>query len=457
MKIKNQFIILSSMIISIPILCSVFIIIHTYIHSPNRYLLQGSATLVKEDFPLISEQDFDNLKISLKMLPQDVQALLCRSSDRKVLYSTMPEFLIGQILDKNEITNYTLETSDKYYYQFSRLPSAGNDVILITRLSLERIQNEKKTKTYLKILFAIIIITFTSLAIISFISKQIFEGLKSIEKSSFQLAEGDFNNPITKNKDLINTNEFARIMISLEKMRCKLMEMQTSKNHFITGISHDLRTPVAVIKGYSEAIMDGVITDPEEIKKSMDLIEHKTTQLEAMIDTLINFVKLNNTEIKEKLVPQSITELIRSFAKYVEITGQVFKRRVHTDIQILKNIEVPLNDQLVHRSFENLFSNALRYTKEDDLIEVIAYTVESSTNNYIILQIRDTGSGIEKKDLDYIFDMFYRGTNSRQEEGMGIGLSVVKSIIDTHGWEISVESQPDRGSCFIIKIPYQKN
>ena len=70
------------------------------------------------------------------------------------------------------------------------------------------------------------------------------------------------------------------------------------------------------------------------------------------------------------------------------------------------------------------------------------------------MQIRDTGSGIDKKDLDYIFDIFYRGTNSRQEEGMGIGLAVVKSIMDTHGWSISVSSQKKKGTCFTIKIPY---
>jgi signal transduction histidine kinase len=109
-------------------------------------------------------------------------------------------------------------------------------------------------------------------------------------------------------------------MNSLEKMRQELIENQESKNRFIMGISHDLRTPVAVIKGYSEAIMDNVITDKDEMKDSMELIEQKTTQLEGMIDTLINFMKLNNVEIKEKLVPHSITKLITDFAKYAEVT-----------------------------------------------------------------------------------------------------------------------------------------
>ena len=99
-------------------------------------------------------------------------------------------------------------------------------------------------------------------------------------------------------------------------------------------------------------------------------------------------------------------------------------------------------------------SNAIRYTKEDDLIQIVAYTEETEKQKFIILQFKDSGSGIDKKDLNYIFDTFYRGTNSRKEEGMGIGLAVVKSIMDTHGWKISVQSQKKKGTCFTITIPY---
>ena len=454
MKIKNQFFILAFLIISIPILCSAFIIIHTYIHSPNRYLLTGSAPRQKIDLPLLSDEDFYNLETSLKLLPRDVQAVLCRTTDYKILFSSIPEIKVGHYSDKNEIWNFASQTSDKYFYQFSKIPSAGPDVLLITRLSLERINSEKKTKTYLKILFAVILITISSLILILFISKAIFYGLNKIEYSSSQLAEGQLNKPIITDVIDAQKNEFTCIMNSLEKMRCELLEMQASKNRFITSISHDLRTPVAVIKGYTEAIIDGVITDTEEIKNSMELIEKKSSQLEEMIETLLNFIKLNNAEIKEKLIPNSITKLIKNFSKYAVITGKIFKRNVKTDIQLSKDIVVPFNEQLIHRSFENLFSNALRYTKDNDLIEVIAFQEESEKQNHIILQIKDSGIGIDKKDLDHIFDIFYRGTNSRKEEGMGIGLSVVKSIIDTHGWSISVSSQKKKGTCFTIKIPY---
>ena len=149
---------------------------------------------------------------------------------------------------------------------------------------------------------------------------------------------------------------------------------------------------------------------------------------------------------------ESITDIIKDFAKYVEVTGTILKRNIITDINLSSDIRVPLNSQLVHRSFENIFNNAVRYTKENGTITIKAF--QNSTQKKLILQIIDDGIGIEKKDLPNIFDMFYRGTNSRREEGMGIGLSVVKNIMDTHGWKISVDSTKNKGTCFSIDIPY---
>lgn len=453
MKIKKQFAILTTLIISIPILCSAFILIHTYMHSPNRYLMQGSANLNTNTFSLLSDKEKNKLENSLKMLPQEVEALLYRLSDRKILYSTIPEIKTGSYIPREEIWHFISETNDEYFYQFSRKSYSSEQTVLLTRLAIQNINTEQKTRYFLRILLIIILMTIFCLINIFFISKAIFEGLGKIEHSSSQMAEGKLDKSISTQTSPSRTNEFTVIMNSLEKMRIELLESQASKNRFITGISHDLRTPVAVIKGYSEAIKDDVISDSKEIKKTMELIDQKTSQLEGMIDTLLNFIKLNNTEIKEKLVRNSITKLINDFSKYAEITGKVFKRNVSSNISITKDIKVPLNAQLVYRSFENLFSNAIRYTKDGDKIELIAYE-DPDDKHSLIFKIKDSGYGIDKKDLDYIFDLFYRGTNSRQEEGMGVGLAVVKNIMYTHGWKIFVESEKDKGTCFTIVIPH---
>jgi signal transduction histidine kinase len=107
---------------------------------------------------------------------------------------------------------------------------------------------------------------------------------------------------------------------------------------------------------------------------------------------------------------------------------------------------------LFQRALENLFSNALRYTKEADRISISA----AATDTALKIEIGDTGCGIAEKDQKHIFDLFYRGSNSRREEGMGIGLSVVKNIVDTHGWAIALESKQGHGSLFTITIPLDK-
>ena len=468
MKIKSQFILLSLMIISIPLFVTIFVVLHTYIHSPNRYLMHKASATATYERSLLPEDQAKNLENTLMLLAKDVEAIAYRTSDKIIIYSSMDEIKSGTYYEPEELWDFIVNNTDRYYFQFSNKKKIDSNLILITRIDRKLTNTEKRTKMYLTILLLIIILTIASLCIIIFIFRTLIKSLDKVESTSVRLAEGKLDEKIVSSNSCTDNNEIMMILKSLEKMRCELLEVQNRKNRFIMGISHDLRTPVAVIKGYSEAIKDGVITGKEEIVNTIELMQTKATLLEDMIDTLLSFMKLNDYEIKQKLEEASITDLIKDFAKYTEITGTIFKRKITTKIDLPKNICVPLNKQLVQRSFENIFNNAVRYTKNDGIIEIESYIQESqdAENNdsdkdnseekkgEIILKIQDNGSGIEKKDLPNIFDMFYRGTNSRREEGMGIGLSVVKNIIDTHGWKISVDSKKNKGTCFTIEIPY---
>ena len=118
------------------------------------------------------------------------------------------------------------------------------------------------------------------------------------------------------------------------------------------------------------------------------------------------------------------------------------------EIEIDEKTVIMLDQTMYIRTIENLFSNALRYTKEND---TITFTATESEQD-ISISMEDTGMGISEKDKNHIFELLYRGTNSRREEGFGIGLSVVKSIADTHGWTIDVESKLNVGTKFTIRI-----
>ena len=163
---------------------------------------------------------------------------------------------------------------------------------------------------------------------------------------------------------------------------------------------------------------------------------------------MINYIKLENQPPEQNLIKTSLREYINQQAIQMESASQLYKRNFKYSIDIDEKTVIMLDQTMYIRTIENLFSNALRYTKEND---TITFTATESEQD-ISISMEDTGMGISEKDKNHIFELLYRGTNSRREEGFGIGLSVVKSIADTHGWTIDVESKLNVGTKFTIRI-----
>ena len=448
MKIKSQITILSGTIIAIPVLCTLFICFLHFIRNPERMLLSGAKEIreIERQTSKFGQEEWQELRETMHLLPPNVQATLI-DEERIVLYSTIPEIEMGTYFSNIEMWKLMNETSDKYFYQFTTPNFRNYHTVLFTRVSRDHEVKKNKLQGFISpLLIFLIFIVLICFLIIIFLSKNIFHSIDLVEEKTSALAEGKLETEIiTNNKQ----NEIISTLNNLEIMRKSLVEAQNRKNKFIMGISHDLRTPVAVIKGYIEAIQDGLISEPDEILETMNMMEDKATKLENMINTLISYTKMESSEIKEKLVVSSITKIIENFSKGAVITGGIYKRNIVIDFNLDQDYKVPLDEQLVARLFENLYSNAIRYSKENDTITITSY--KEGPN--IVVKVADTGIGIAKEDLKNIFDLFYRGTNSRREEGMGIGLSVVKNIVDVHGWKIEVQSEKDKGSCFIITIP----
>lgn len=452
MTIRKQFTLLSLLIIFIPIFSAIFIRISIYIQNSNSYLIHGTQNFNKYISSKLSEDELKNIHETLKVLPSDVQCILISRDNNEIVYSTFEEFIPGNTITSDFLWDFINGSSDKYFYQFTTPNINAFNSFIVTRIPIIKHHPGKRRNLYKTLMFVTSALVTLCIIFIFIISRTIFTSIIKIENKTKQLAEGKLSDQVISEDENTNKNEIISIMKGLEKLRLSFIEILNRKNKFIMGISHDLRTPVAIIKGYSEAILDGVITNETDVIQSIQLIQNRTTQLSEMINTLINYMKLNEVEMREKLLPCSITSLIKDFAKSCILTGNVFKRNIVSNIDLPYEVIIPLNEQLVIRSFENIFANALRYTKDNDSIEIISYL----SNNNIIFKIKDSGIGIDEDDLDLIFDMFYRGSNSRREEGLGIGLSVVKNIIELHKWTISVDSLKGSGTCFTITIPFTK-
>ncbi|MBR4631497.1 MAG: HAMP domain-containing histidine kinase [Treponema sp.] len=457
MTIKNQLRLFLIGIIAVPFLCSIFPPIYHYLTRPDKILMDGSNKILKMSELKMSEKDTDILKEVMKTLPPKVEFMLI--ADRtEILLTNFAEFENQETITDEQLFHHIKKTSNKYFYQFVAPPLEDQsiDMMLISRVNRDFQKNHIHEKKWDKALFWLILLIVISEAfcipMTIHISSTITKSITLLEKNTQRIVSGELDVEL-ENKKPRNENEITRLTKNLEKMRLDLKDDGERRAKFIMGISHDLRTPVAVIKGYTEAMSDGVFETVEEMKKPIEIISEKTEQLETMINTLINFVKLNQTEWQHQLKKQKIAPTIHEFAKSFVTTGEIFKRNVESDINIPEEIEIPFDKLLFQRAMENLFTNAVRYTNEGDTIRIVAF----SENGEIKIKIADTGSGIEKKDIDKIFDLFYRGSNSRRESGMGIGLSVVKKIITTHGWTIDVKSQKGIGTEFTITIPTSKS
>jgi signal transduction histidine kinase len=290
-------------------------------------------------------------------------------------------------------------------------------------------------------LFAIIVFSATMITIIV---RSFNRSIRSLEQATRRVAEGDLNFELsTEGKD-----EIASLTRSFESMRRDLKEASSRRSRFLMGVSHDLKTPLTSIKGYLEAISDGLASDPEKLNRYLSVIGEKSKALEERIAELIDYVNMETGEWKMKQKEIKLLGFFNEISALYREDASIFKRSFQADIRIPEHAYVMGDRALLLRCFENLFDNAMRYTEEGGIITLSA--VHEGERVMVVFQ--NSGTGIDEDDLGRLFEPFYRGTRSRRERGSGLGLSIVKSIIDAHGWSIGVDSVPGKHTRFTIHI-----
>lgn len=449
MKIKRQITLLISGIIIIPLL-SVFIIsmILFWDSSKKTMIEEFNQVRIKNEGNLPFE-DWENLNSFISRLPNKVEIVIVFKNN--IIFSNMKGFENNDNVFLKNIFTLVRETSDKFNYHFESITFSKDDQnttgYIFSRLPVRKVNHRPKPATFIRyIAITLAILEITAVCIIIHISKNISNSIVFLKSKTDQIAIGNLESEITNPGK--GSNEISQLAENLEKMRKSLRYNEERRNKFLMGMSHDLRTPVALIKGYTEAIIDGIVHGEDKVRESALLINSKTEQLENLITDMINYIKLENQPLEQNLIKTSLREYINQQAIQMESASQLYKRNFKYSIDIDEKTVIMLDQTMYIRTIENLFSNALRYTKEND---TITFTATESEQD-ISISMEDTGMGISEKDKNHIFELLYRGTNSRREEGFGIGLSVVKSIADTHGWTIDVESKLNVGTKFTIRI-----
>ncbi|HUX20807.1 MAG TPA: HAMP domain-containing sensor histidine kinase [Spirochaetia bacterium] len=266
-----------------------------------------------------------------------------------------------------------------------------------------------------------------------------------LQQATRRIADGDLGTPVSAD----GNDELTQLANDLNSMRAALKEDLARRSRFLMGVSHDLATPLTTIKGYLEALRDGVVTGAADTGRSLDAMWTKAELLEERVSELIGFVRLETGEWRMQQSNIDLVVFLQSLASSLGPDTEVLKRRFESKVDLPEGVSIMGDPRLLERVFENLYHNAVRYTKEGDTIRL---TAETGTGDAVVVTLEDSGPGLGDGDPTHLFEPFTRGTNSRNEPGFGLGLATVRSILDSHGFEISAGRSELGGGAFRITM-----
>ncbi len=266
--------------------------------------------------------------------------------------------------------------------------------------------------------------------------------LRELTAATQALSQGELGQQVT----VRSRDELGRLAGSFNRMSTDLAQASLLRRQMTADIAHDLRTPLSVILGYTEALREGKLEADQDIFDTMHI---EAQHLQHLIDDLRTLSLADAGELSlecQEITAYSLIE--RAIASY---TAQAEVQKVRLELHVADRLPTLRVDiERMAQVFGNLLSNALRYTKAGGTISLRA----ASQAEQLVFQIQDTGTGIAPEALPHIFERFYRADSSRQQDGSsGLGLAIVKSIVEAHGGSVSVESVLNKGTTFNVVLP----
>lgn len=266
---------------------------------------------------------------------------------------------------------------------------------------------------------------------------------KHIAGAAGKIVQGDFDVRIETVNQMGTDENFNEIIRCFNKMAEELSGVETLRTDFIANVSHEMKTPLAIMQNYGTLLQKSNLTEKDRMEYAKGVAEGS----KRLADMMTNILKLNKLE-KQQIYPKTkeydlgeqLCECLLQFENVWE------DKNIEIETDLAENVKVNTDGELLSLVWNNLFSNAFKFTPEGGRVSIVLEAAEQK----IIVKIADTGCGISSEVGRHIFEKFYQGDTSHATQGNGLGLALVKRVIDILQGEISVESTIGKGSTFIV-------
>ena len=292
-----------------------------------------------------------------------------------------------------------------------------------------------------QLIYVTILVLILSLIISYFISKVISKPIVKINETAKKMASGDYKTKFEIDENIKELNE---LVDTLNETCNELSKTDEVRRELLANVSHDLKTPLTMIKAYSEMIKDISYDDKEKTFEYLNTIIDETNRLNLLVNDILDLSKLQSNIDDLNIQKNDINELIKNIVDHFKYSD------VSIEYNGIPNTIVEIDKKKIEQVIYNLISNAINYVGEDNKI-IVNLTKEKE---YYLIEVIDHGNGINKKDLEFIWDKYYKTdkTHNRNTIGTGLGLSIVKNILEQHKFEYGVKSKKNKGTTFYFKI-----
>lgn len=319
----------------------------------------------------------------------------------------------------------------------------NDDTYAFISTSLEPINS---TVTVLKsqLIFIILIVLIFAFIIAYTISKKISKPIEQITETSKKMSKGNYDVVFKTGTDIKEINELEN---TLNNAAVELSKTESIRRELLANVSHDLKTPLTLIKANAEMVKDLTFKNKEKREKNLDTIIEEVDRLNLLVEDILDLSKMQANSVELNYTDFDLDETIKTIIERFNVLCDRDQYKI--DYEGFSS-NVTADKKKIEQVIYNLINNAINYTGDDKMVYIKLIDID----NFIRVEVRDTGVGIDKEDIDYIWDKYYKVDKKykRVSYGTGLGLSIVKNILILHGFKYGVETIKNKGTCFYFEI-----